>query len=73
MRKWIPLVMPAAIGVLFVFLGNLLPRFRSNLIIAGLTGSALWITIAIAGAISMVVVVMLYSYLLWRGEQRGAD
>jgi hypothetical protein len=73
MRKWIPLVVPAAIGVLFVFLGNLLPRPRSNLIIAGLTGSALWITIAITGGISLAVGVFLYSYLLWRGEQRGAD
>jgi uncharacterized membrane protein len=100
-------VVPAAIGVLFVFLGNLLPRFRSNfflgirtpwtlssdtvwtkthrfggyfmvgvgflLIIAGLTGSALWITIAITGGISLAVGVFLYSYLLWRGEQRRAD
>lgn len=99
-------VVPSVVGALFVVLGNLLPRFRSNffmgirtpwtlssetvwtkthrfggyfmvvvgflLVIAGLTGSSLWITIAIAGGVTLAVSVILYSYILWRGEQRDA-
>lgn len=100
-------VVPSVVGALFVVLGNLLPRFRSNffmgirtpwtlssdtvwtkthrfggyfmvavgllLVIAGLTGSPLWITIAIAGGITLAISVVLYSYILWRGEQRDAS
>lgn len=100
-------VVPAVVGVLFVVLGNLLPRFRSNffmgirtpwtlssetvwtkthrfggyfmvavgflLVIAGLTGSSLWINIAVIGGITLAISVILYSYILWRGEQRDAS
>lgn len=100
-------IVPVGVGVLFLYLGSLLPRFRSNfflgirtpwtlssdavwtkthrvggsmmvavgllLVIAGLTGSPLWIAIAIGGAMAMVFAVLVYSYVLWRGEQRRAD
>jgi uncharacterized membrane protein len=100
-------IVPVGVGVLFLYLGNLLPRFRSNfflgirtpwtlssdsvwtkthrfggyvmsavglmMIVAGLTGSPLWIAIAIGGAVAMAFAVLVYSYVVWRGEQRRAD
>lgn len=95
---------PISIGALFVVLGNLLPRFRSNfffgirtpwtlssdtvwtkthrvggyvmvligllLVVAGTIGSPRWFLVAICGAIAMVTVVLVYSYVVWRAEQR---
>jgi hypothetical protein len=43
------------------------------MIVAGLTGSPLWIAIAIGGAVAMAFAVLVYSYVVWRGEQRRAD
>jgi uncharacterized membrane protein len=95
---------PISIGALFVLLGGMLPRFRSNffigirtpwtlssdtvwekthrvgayamsligllLIVAGVAGSTAWGLVAIGGAIAMVLVVLVYSYLAWRSEQQ---
>lgn len=94
---------PMSIGALFVVLGNLLPRFRSNffigirtpwtlssesvwakthrvggylmvligllLFVSGLMGSARWLFVAIAGSSTLVIVVLVYSYVLWRAER----
>jgi uncharacterized membrane protein len=95
---------PISIGALFVLLGGMLPRFRSNffigirtpwtlssdtvwekthrvgayamsligllLIVAGVVGSTAWGLVAVGGAIAMVLVVLVYSYLAWRSEQQ---
>ena len=94
---------PVSIGVLFLLLGNLLPRFRSNfffgirtpwtlssdtvwekthrmggyvlalvgllLIAAGIMGSSRWFLVAIVGSIGLALVVLVYSYVVWRSEQ----
>jgi uncharacterized membrane protein len=94
---------PISIGVLFVVLGNLLPRFRSNfffgirtpwtlssetvwtrthrvggylmmlmgllLVVAGIVGSTLWFTVAIGGAMVLMLSILAYSYVLWRSER----
>lgn len=96
-------VAPIAIGALFVFLGNLLPRFRSNFFfgirtpwtlssesvwnrthrvggyvmvvmglllgLAGVIGTARWLYVAIGGGVAMMLVVLVYSYMIWRAEQ----
>jgi len=97
-----------SIGALFVVLGNLLPRFRSNffigirtpwtlssesvwarthrvggylmvligllLFVAGLVGSARWLLVAVGGSSTLVIVVLVYSYVLWRAERdRGSQ
>lgn len=95
---------PVAVGGLFLVLGTLLPRFKSNfffgirtpwtlssesvwtrthrvggsmmmivgalLIVAGVIGTARWLYVAIGGAAALVLVVLLYSYVIWRSEQR---
>lgn len=95
---------PISIGALFVILGNLLPRFRSNfffgirtpwtlssetvwarthrvggavmlvvgllLVVAGLMGTPRWFYVAIVGGVAMMLVVLVYSYVIWRDEQR---
>jgi immunity protein, SdpI family len=95
---------PASIGVLFLFLGALLPRFKSNfffgirtpwtlssdtvwarthqvggyvvalmgllLIGAGIIGTHRWFLVAIWGSMVLAIGLLVYSYLLWRGEQR---
>jgi uncharacterized membrane protein len=97
-------VVPVVIGILFLFLGTLLPRFRSNffvgirtpwtlssetvwtrthrvggylfgligvlLIAAGLIGSRRWLLVAIYGTLALAVTILVYSYVIWRGEQR---
>ena len=100
-------VVPVAVGLHFMFLGNILPRFRSNwfigirtpwtlssdtvwtkthrfggrlmlavgalLVAAGLIGSAMWLTVAVAGAVGMAIGVILYSYIVWRTERGEAE
>jgi immunity protein, SdpI family len=95
---------PFSVGALFVLLGSLLPRFRSNfffgirtpwtlssesvwaqthriggwafalmgllLIIAGVVGSTRWLIGAFAGSVVLALGLLVYSYLLWRAEQR---
>lgn len=95
---------PVSIGLLFLFLGTLLPRFQSNfffgirtpwtlssdtvwtrthqvggyvmglmgllLITAGIMGTHRWFVVAISGSVVMAIGLLVYSYLLWRGEQR---
>jgi uncharacterized membrane protein len=96
---------PIAIGGLFLFLGALLPRFKSNfffgirtpwtlssetvwtrthrvgglvmmvvgalLVIAGIMGTARWFYVAIGGGVALVLVVLVYSYVVWRSEQQA--
>jgi len=96
---------PIAIGGLFMVMGALLPRFKSNfffgirtpwtlssdavwerthrvggvvmlligtlLIAAGALGTAKWFYVAIGGAAVLVMVVLVYSYLVWKAEQRA--
>ena len=93
---------PIAIGGLFIVLGAVLPKFRSNfffgmrtpwtlssetvwkkthrlggtlmmvagalLIVAGVVGTARWLYVALGGAGSLILVVLFYSYLVWRSE-----
>lgn len=97
-------VVPVGIGVLFLFMGTLLPRFRSNffigirtpwtlssetvwtrthrfgayvmgvigvlLIAAGIIGSRRWFMVAVLGSMAMAIAILVYSYVIWRGEQR---
>ena len=96
---------PLAVGGLFLVLGTLLPRFKSNfffgirtpwtlssetvwtrthrvggglmmvigglLVVAGLMGTAGWLYVALGGAGALVIVILLYSYIIWRAEQRS--
>jgi len=96
---------PVAVGGLFLVVGTLLPRFKSNfffgirtpwtlssetvwtrthrvggglmmvigglLVVAGLMGTAGWLYVALGGAGALVIVILLYSYLIWRTEQRS--
>jgi uncharacterized membrane protein len=95
---------PVSIGVLFLLLGSLLPRFRSNfffgirtpwtlssetvwtrthqvggyamalvgllLIVAGFMGTHRWLLVAIWGSMALAIGLLVYSYVIWRGEQR---
>lgn len=40
------------------------------LVLAGIIGSTRWVFVAICGAFAMVMVVLVYSYVIWRAEQR---
>jgi immunity protein, SdpI family len=94
---------PVSIGALILFLGTLLPRFKSNfffgirtpwtlssetvwarthqvggyavsllgllLVVAGIMGTHRWFLVAICGGMALVIGLLAYSYLLWRGEQ----
>lgn len=43
------------------------------LITAGLIGSRRWFLVAIGGSMTLAVAVVVYSYVIWRGEQRGGE
>ena len=45
--------------------------FGLLLITAGLIGSRRWFQVAIGGSMTLVVAVLVYSYVIWRDEQRG--
>jgi uncharacterized membrane protein len=96
---------PVAIGALFIVLGNLLPRFRSNfffgirtpwtlssetvwarthrvggyamvmvgvlLIAAGLVATRIWLVASIGGSMILVLLLLVYSYVIWRSEQNS--
>jgi len=51
-------------GYLMVLTGLLL-------MLAGFLGSPLWLWIAIGGAVALAAVVLVYSYVVWRAEQRA--
>lgn len=96
---------PVAIGGLFLVLGTLLPRFKSNfffgirtpwtlssetvwmrthrvggsmmmligalMVVAGVLGTARSLYLAVGGSLTLVVGLLLYSYLIWRSEQHS--
>lgn len=92
-------LVPIAFGGLFLVLGTLLPRFKSNFFFgirtpwtlssetvwtgtmmmvigllfvgAGLLGTARWLYVALGGALTLMIALLVYSYLIWRSEQRA--
>lgn len=50
-------------GYVMVLIGLLL-------VLAGAVGSTRWVLVAICGAFAMVLFVLIYSYVIWRAEQR---
>jgi len=50
--------------------GGYVRVLMGRLMVAGLMGTARWLTVAIEGAFDLAMFVLVYSYVIWRAEQR---